>query len=128
MSWDTPPHRFAGEVFLSLAAEGRLVVDAELADEMIAGLERTLAQIRSRQQIIGRWNQLPAQHVDDLPAESAQDIVDAVFTDQLTPGHFDRAAAELPKYIEALRRASGVRPSSGQSCAEGKAQQPGPEA
>jgi hypothetical protein len=35
-----------------------------------------------------------------------QDVVDAVFADQLAPGQLERAATELPKYIEALRRAS----------------------
>lgn len=106
MSGDVPPLPFAGELFLDLATDGRLVVDAVRADEVIAGLQSTLAQIRARLRVIRIWEQLPAQRVGELPAELVQDVVDAVFVDQLAPGQLERAAAELPKYIEALRRAS----------------------
>lgn len=106
MSGDTPPLPFAGELFLTLATEGRLVVDAGRADAAIAGLEHTLAQIRARLRVIRIWQQPPAQRVGELPAELVQDVVDAVFADQLAPGQLERAAAELPMYIEALRRAS----------------------
>jgi hypothetical protein len=109
MSGDVSPLPFAGELFLNLAEEGRLVVDAGRADEAIAGLERTLAQIRARLRVIRIWQQVPAQRVDELPAELVQDVVDAVFVDQLAPGQLERAAAELPKYIEALRLASTGR-------------------
>jgi len=110
MSGDTPHLPFAGELFLSLADEGRLVVDAVRADEIIANLERTLAQIRSRLRVIRIWQQLPARRVDELPDELVQDVVDAVFVDQLAPGQLEQAVIELPKYIEALRRASTVQP------------------
>jgi len=110
MSGDTPHLPFAGELFLNLAAEGRLVVDAVRADEIIANLECTLAQIRSRLRVIRIWQQLPARRVDELPDELVQDVVDAVFVDQLAPGQLEQAALELPKYIEALRRASTVQP------------------
>lgn len=106
MSGDVPPLGFAGELFLTLAAEGRLVVDAGRADEAIAGLEHTLAQIRARLRVIRIWQRAPAQRVGDLPAELVQDVVDAVFVDQLAPGQLERAAVELPKYIAALRSAS----------------------
>ena len=106
MSGNVPPLPFAGELFLHLATEGRLVVDAVRADEVIAGLESTLAQIRARLRVIRIWQQQPAQRVDELPEELVQDVVDAVFTDQLAPGQLERAAVELPMYIEALRRAS----------------------
>ena len=106
MSGDTPSLPCAGELFLYLADEGRLVVDAVRADEVIAGLESTLARVRARLRVIRIWQQLPAQRVDELPDELLQDVVDAVFTDQLAPGQLERAAAELPKYIAALRRAS----------------------
>ena len=110
MSGNTPPLPFAGELFLSLAAEGRLVVDAVRAEELIAGLESTLAQIRARLRVIRIWQQLPGRRVDELPDELVQDVVDAVFADQLAPGQLERAATELPKYIAALQRASTARP------------------
>lgn len=101
MSRDTPGLTFAGELFLSLAAEGRLVVDAARADEMIAELERTLVQIRARQRLIRGWQKKPGPCVGEL----VQDAVDALFLDQLVPGQLEKAAVELPKYIAALRRA-----------------------
>ena len=109
MSGDTPPLPFAGELFLSLAADGRLVVDAVRADEIIASLESTLARVRSRLRVIRIWQELPGRRVDELPGELVQDVVDAVFVDQLAPGQLEQAATELPKYIEALRLASTTR-------------------
>jgi hypothetical protein len=111
MSGDAAPLPFAGDVFLTLAAEGRLVLDAVQADEIIAGLESTLAQVRSRMRIIRIWQDQPMQRVDDLPEELAPDVIDAVFLDQLAPGQLEQASEELPKYIEALRHASCTRPS-----------------
>jgi hypothetical protein len=96
---------FAGDLFLTLASEGRLVLDPGSADEAIAGLERTLALTRARLRIIRIWRQLPARRLDELPPALLQDIVDAAFVDQLAPGRLESAVAELPKYIEALRRA-----------------------
>jgi hypothetical protein len=110
MSGEAPHLPFAGELFLSLATEGRLVVDALQADEIIAGLERTLAQVRARLRVIRIWHQVPARRIDELPEELRQDVVDAVFVDQLAPGQLEEAARELPKYIEALRLASAVQP------------------
>jgi len=101
---------FAGELFLTLAAEGRLVVDPVRADQAIAGLERTLSLIRARLRIIRIWQHSPPQRVDELPEELAEDVIDAVFADQLAPGRLEQAVTELPKYIEALRRAAGRRP------------------
>ncbi|AGZ38806.1 hypothetical protein [Actinoplanes friuliensis] len=101
---------FAGDLFLTLATEGRLVLDPVNADEVIAGLERTLAMIRARLRVIRIWQQLPVQQLDALPPELRQDVVDAVFVDQLAPGRLESAVAELPKYIEALRRARGLLP------------------
>lgn len=101
---------FAGELFLTLAAEGRLVMDPVRADQAIAGLERTLSLIRARLRIIRIWQHSPTQRVDELPEELAKDVVDAVFADQLAPGRLEQAVTELPKYIEALRRARGRRP------------------
>ena len=101
---------FAGELFLTLAAEGRLVMDPARADQAIAGLERTLSLIRARLRIIRIWQHSPTQRVDELPEELAEDVIDAVFADQLAPGRLEQAVTELPKYIEALRRARGRRP------------------
>ena len=50
------------------------------------------------------WQQVPDPKVDELPEALARDVVDAIFVDQLAPGQLERAATELPKYIEALRR------------------------
>jgi hypothetical protein len=101
------PEPFAGDLFLTLAAEGRLVVDPERADELIADLERTLDLITARLRLVRIWQQLPEPAVDDLPAEFSQFVVDAVFADQLAPGQLERAVHELPKYIQALHIARG---------------------
>jgi hypothetical protein len=111
MSSEAAPYPFAGDLFLTLATEGRLVLDPASADEIIAGLERTLAMIRARLRVIRLWEQLPDRRLDELPDVLVPDIVDAVFVDQLAPGQLQRAATELPKYIEALRRARGLLPS-----------------
>ena len=90
---------FAGDLFLTLAAEGRLVIDADRADALLAGLEHTLAQVRSRLRLVRIWHELPR------PAPLTPALVDAAFTDQLVPGRLEQAACELPKYIEAVRLA-----------------------
>ncbi|MEV4637771.1 hypothetical protein AB0J80_10495 [Actinoplanes sp. NPDC049548] len=105
MSGDASSLPFAGELFLALATEGRLVVDAVRADAVIADLERTLAQVRSRLRVVRIWRQLPARRIGELPDELVQAVVDAVFVDQLAPGQLERAERELLKYIRALRRA-----------------------
>jgi len=105
MSEDVAVSAFAGELFLKLAAEGRLVVDDETADEVIAELQRTLSQIRSRLRVIRIWHRRPAGRLAELPDGVARDVVDAVFAEQIAPGRLERAEAELPKYIEAFRRA-----------------------
>jgi hypothetical protein len=97
------PEPFAGDLFLSLAAEGRLVVDAVRADELIADLERTLDMITTRLRLVQIWQQLREPAVDELPEALSQSVVDAVFVDQLAPGQLERAVDELPKYIQALQ-------------------------
>jgi len=94
---------FAGELFLTLATEGRLVVDSERADELIADLENTLAVLKARLLVLEDWKQNPAPAVEKLPAELAETVVDAVFADQLAPGRLARAAVELHKYVAALK-------------------------
>ncbi|WJK43976.1 hypothetical protein O7608_15810 [Solwaraspora sp. WMMA2056] len=93
-----------------LAGEGRLVLDAARADEAIAGLERTLSEVRARLRLIRIWQCAPAGQVDDLPDDVGRDVVEAVFADQLAPGRLELAVVEIPKYIEALRRARGEPP------------------
>jgi hypothetical protein len=94
---------FAGELFLTLANEGRLVVDSERADELIAELERTLDILQARLRVLEVWHQHPSPAVERLPAELAETAVDAVFADQLAPGRLAEAAVELPKYLAALK-------------------------
>jgi hypothetical protein len=96
------PEPYAGDLFMSLAADGRLVVDAVRADELIADLERTLDLITTRLRLVRIWHQLPEPAVDELPDELSQSVVDAVFVDQLAPGQLEQAVHELPKYIQAL--------------------------
>jgi hypothetical protein len=99
------PEPFAGDLFMSLAAEGRLVVDAVRADELIADLERTLDMITTRLRLVRIWQQLREPAVDELPEALSQSVVDAVFVAQLAPGQLERAVDELPKYIQALQAA-----------------------
>ena len=107
---DSAATTFAGELFLTLAAEGRLVVDAVQADEMIESLRQTLGMITARLYVLRAWQHLPAPTVDDLAPDVMQSVVDAVFVDQLAPGQLERAVAELPKYIEALTVARRLLP------------------
>jgi hypothetical protein len=97
------PEPFAGDLFINLAAEGRLVVDAVRADELIAELERTLDMITTRLRLVQIWQRLPEPAVDELPEALSQSVVDAVFVDQLAPGQLEHAVDELPKYIQALQ-------------------------
>ena len=104
------PESFAGELFLTLATEGRLTVAAEQADEIIAGLERTLDTIKARLCVVRIWHRRTGLIMDDLPPELVQPVADAVFVDQLAPGQLERAVIELPKYIRALRLARRLLP------------------
>ncbi|MFE0590085.1 hypothetical protein [Micromonospora echinospora] len=110
---DPPANPFAGELLLTLAREGRFVLDAAQADQAIAELERTLSAVRARLRILRIWRHVPTQRVDEIPDDLALDVVDAIFADQLAPGRLELAATELPKYIEALRRARLVPPGAG---------------
>jgi hypothetical protein len=100
---------FAGELFLTLATEGRLVIDPGRADELIADLEQTLDVLRARLRVLEVWQHDPAPAIGKLPAEVAETVVDAVFADQLAPGRLARAAVELPKYVAALKVARRTR-------------------
>jgi hypothetical protein len=98
---DVGMSRYAGDLFLALADQGRLVLDAEAAEEVIAGLERTLDVLARRVRLLDAWRE-GLQDARALP----QPAVDAVFADQIAPGGADEALRELPKYVEALRRAA----------------------
>lgn len=100
---DTANPTFAGDLFLTLAAEGRLVLKTRDADRIIAGLERTLSEVRDRLRTIeelhrGRGRILAGRAI-------ARTTVDAQFVEQVAPGRLEEAAVELPKYIEAIRLA-----------------------
>ncbi|MFI2666869.1 hypothetical protein [Micromonospora carbonacea] len=96
---------FAGDLFLTLATQGRLELDAAVADEAVAGLRRTLDVVAERMRLLRVWEGGDGHAVCDLPPGLAQAVVDVVFAEQLTPGRLEQAARELPKYIEALRLA-----------------------
>ena len=93
--------RFAGEVILGLAADGRLRVDRERADRLIAELETTLTGVRNRLNLVAEWRRVSQPRTGELSSE----LVDAAFLDQLSPGKLERALEELPKYIQALQLA-----------------------
>lgn len=105
---DFTTNPFAGELMLTLADEGRLVLDARQADRAIAGLERTLSEVRARLRVIRIWEQMPTGWLDELRDDHADEVTEAVLTAQMAPGRLEQAAVELPKYIEALRRARAV--------------------
>ncbi|GAA0794264.1 hypothetical protein [Spirilliplanes yamanashiensis] len=92
---------YAGDLFLALADQGRLVLDADEAEEIIAGLERTLEALAARVRLLDAWRSGLADAYG-MP----QPVIDAVFAEQLAPGRTDEAIRELPKYVEALRRAT----------------------
>ncbi|MEV6488079.1 hypothetical protein AB0M20_05475 [Actinoplanes sp. NPDC051633] len=102
MSADQP---FAGDVFLDLARDGRLTIEAAEAERLAGSLELTLAAVLERLRVVERWRQLDAPTLDGLPGPAAQVVADAIFQDQTVPGRLEQAADELPKYIAALRAA-----------------------
>lgn len=104
---------FAGDLYLRLAHDGRLVLEAAEADRVIEGLERTLAVLTERLRVV---DLLGGTALDDLRRahpEVERAVVDAVFHDQVTGGCLRRALDELPKYIEAFRRAKAPRSAAG---------------
>ena len=100
---------FAGEVFLTLAAEGRLHIDSATADGIIAELEETLALVRNDLRVLEICQSVPRRLVADLPEGIADAVIETMFRDQVSPGRLAEAARELPKYIEALRLARSAK-------------------
>src|SRR4051794_15646027 len=92
---------YAGDLFVRLADQGRLVLDADEAEEVIARLERTLDALARRVGLVQAWRGGVADG-RALP----QPVADAVFAEQVAPGGVAEALRELPKYVEALRRAA----------------------
>jgi hypothetical protein len=108
--------RFAGDLFLALATDGRLTVDAEQADRLIACLEQTIELVSAQLCRAELARRLPLAAVGELLPATELLIIDAAFADQVSPGRFERALDELPKYVEALRIAGAAasgRPASG---------------
>jgi hypothetical protein len=95
---DRPPV-YAGDLFIRLAVNGQLKVDAVLADRTIADLERTLCAVRSRLMMLSE------RRCRRAGFELRPGVVEVVFQEQMFPGRLERAAVEIPKYLEALRRA-----------------------
>jgi hypothetical protein len=104
------PERFAGDLFLDLAAKGWLVVQPQEAARVIAGLERTLEVVRSRAHRIEVSRRLRNAAGDDIDPEVDRLVVDTVFAEQIMAGSWERALVELPKYIEAFRMAARNSP------------------
>jgi hypothetical protein len=100
---------YAGDMLLALAVQGRLVLDEDEADEAIAGLERTLAVIDRRVRLLEQWRSAPVDPAHTSHAEQGE--IDALFGELVAPGQLRRALQELPKYVEAFRRAKR-RPGS----------------
>ncbi|ROP42521.1 hypothetical protein [Saccharothrix texasensis] len=104
------PERFAGDLFLDLAAKGWLVVEPSEAARVITGLERTLEVVRSRAHRFEVSRRLRSAGGDDIDPDVDRLVVDAVFAEQVTAGSWEHALAELPKYIEAFRMAARNAP------------------
>jgi hypothetical protein len=94
---------FAGDLFLALASQGRLVLDPDQADRVIAELEETLRLVIARARLLELWRRLSGPVIDDLAPDVEQTVIDAVFADQLAPGRLESAMRELPKYVAAFK-------------------------
>jgi hypothetical protein len=104
-----PVEGFAGDLFLRLAGEGWLVVTPEQAAPVIADLERTLAEVRTRL----RKAELSMTLLEAAGTNADPDvdrlIVECAFAGQIAADRWEQAIVELPKYIEAFRLAAGLR-------------------
>ncbi|MDQ2589117.1 hypothetical protein CKY47_35310 [Saccharothrix yanglingensis] len=87
---------------LTLAREGRLVMGEE-ADEVIASLERTLEQLRLREQGLKVWDDPSLRWIGERYPAVGRFVVDSAFSEQVSPGLLAQALRELPKYVEAFR-------------------------
>ena len=94
--------RRAGDLVLALAEAGRLVLDAAVADRVITDLEETIAKVDQRLRLVDSWQQ-PLARCDRSRLELTQNLVDALFVEQIAPGQLRDALVELPKYLAAIR-------------------------
>ncbi|WP_051386382.1 hypothetical protein [Actinokineospora inagensis] len=99
---------FAGELFLQLADRGWLVVEPEVGRRVIAELRGTLEAVRDRVRLAELSRRLRETAGVELSPEEDQVAVDSVFAEQIAAGRWEQALVELPKYIEAFRRAAGL--------------------
>lgn len=88
---------------LSLAEDGRLVLDVADADELIAGIECTLSLLRLRERDLQAWRQPSRRQRCWSDPFVEQLVFDAAFAEQIAPGRLEAALRELPKYLDAFR-------------------------
>jgi len=108
-----PSEAFAGDLFLTLATQGRLVMDAEQADRVIAELEETMNLVNSRVRLLDLWRRLSGPVLDELDTDVERTVIDTVFAEQLVPGRLEEAMRQLPKYVEAFKVARRADPAAG---------------
>ena len=99
------PVVFAGDLFLRLAAEGRLVLEPVEADRVIGDLRHTLHVLTDRARLVEQLHGIPLDDIHRLHPEAERAVVDAVFAEQVSGGVLRRALDELPKYIRAFENA-----------------------
>ncbi|WP_194283021.1 hypothetical protein [Saccharothrix syringae] len=103
---------FAGDLVLSLATTGALVLEPAEADRLIAGLERTLDEVTERIRVVDLLRGASLDNLRRAHPEVERAVVDVVFAEQVGNNGLRRALDELPKYIEAFERAKRPRPGA----------------
>ncbi|MET8759970.1 hypothetical protein [Lentzea sp. NPDC004782] len=94
---------YRGDLMLSLAEDGKLTIEVAEADELIAGIERTLSLLRLREWGLQAWRHPSWRECGGHDPSIEQFVVDAAFFEQVTPGGLEAALRELPKYLNAFR-------------------------
>lgn len=94
---------FAGDLFLALAADGRLVLDAAQADRIIADLEHTIDLVSAQLCRAELALRLPLAAVRELLPATERLITSAAVAEQVFPGQYERALDELAKYVRAFK-------------------------
>ncbi|HEX9335467.1 MAG TPA: hypothetical protein VF892_06265 [Pseudonocardiaceae bacterium] len=101
---------FAGDLFLALAADGRLVLDPVRADRVIVELERTIELVSAQFCRTELARRLPLAAVRELLPATELMTVDAAFIEQVSPGRFEHVLDELAKYVRAFKIAKAAGP------------------